>query len=682
MDKDVGIVTAPKGTGTALTDAVGISAGEARAKLPVLSIDIETFSEIDLSKCGLHKYVEDDSFEILILAYAFDDEKVQVVDMANHEPVPEKVRQALEDQNIIKAAWNAEFERTALSKYVGHTIAPEGWHCTMVLAESLSLPAGLGNAAEVLRADVQKDKRGEALIKYFSQPCKPTGRNGMRTRNLPHDDPEGWEVFKEYCKTDVSTERAIREKLDQFPMSDEEWKAYCVDQRINDRGVLLDRQLIAEAIQCDLILTEEMTKRAYELTGLENPNSVSQLKSWLDERGIEVPSLGKKEVQTMIDSLEKSGSDQEVLEMLKLRLLMAKSSVKKYQAADRCACRDNRARGLFRFNGASRTCRFSSRYLQLQNLKRNSIATLDEARELVKMGQFQLLDSIYGNVPDILSQLVRTMLIPKEGCEFIVADFSAIEARTLAWITGENWVLQAFMSGQDIYCQMASKMFGVPVVKHGINGELRQKGKIAVLACGYSGSVGALKAMGALDMGLKEEDLQPIVDSYREANPKIVSFWWDIERACRDTVSDHRTREVQRITVSYSYGTLWITLPSGRRMPYIKPKITAKDDGRMELSGEGVGIGNHWCRQPLYGGLLTENICQATARDILVEAMKRFDARGMDIVAHIHDEVILEVPRGKYTVEEVCSIMCEHRDWYQDLPLSADGYKGNYYFKD
>lgn len=475
--------------------------------------DFETYSEVDIGSCGSYRYISDDSFEVLLLAVAFDDEPVFIIDAAKDEDIPDLVWAAIFDDEIIKTAWNAQFERTIFGKLTGHTLSPDSWRCSMVWAASLSLPLKLKTAAEVLRTGEQKDDAGVRLIRYFSVPCRPTKTNGGRTRNLPEHSPEDWQLFKDYCCQDVRTERDIRKKLEQFPLKDYEWDFYHLDQRVNDRGVRIDRELVNQAITCDLMLSEEMTKRAYEITGLENPNSVSQLKGWLEERGIEVNSLGKKDVAAMIRDIDKGGLDQEALDMLRLRLQMAKSSVKKYQAADRCICDDGRAHGLFQFSGANRTQRWAGRLLQLQNLPQNHISTLNEARELVKLGCFSMVESIYGNTPDILSQLIRTMLIPKDGCEFIVADFSAIEARVLAWLAGEEWVLDAFRKGQDLYCTVASQMFHVPVVKHGINGDLRQKGKIATLACGYSGSVGALISMGALDQGLKEAELPEIIDS-------------------------------------------------------------------------------------------------------------------------------------------------------------------------
>lgn len=646
-----------------------------------LQIDIETYSDVDLVNCGVYRYVEGD-FHILLFAYAFDDDEVQCVDLACGEQLPQEVVDAIHDKSIIKAAWNAQFERICLSKYFDTQLSPDDWQCTMVWAASLSLPLKLKNAAEVLKTGEQKDDVGERLIRYFSIPCRPTKSNGGRTRNLPEHAPEDWALFKSYCIQDVRTERDIRYRLEKFPLFPQEWNYYHMDQRINDRGVLIDKELVQQAIICDMALSEAMTKRAYELTGLENPNSVSQLKAWLDERGISVDSLGKKDVSALITDLDKHSIDTEAIDMMKLRLQMAKSSVKKYQAAERYICTDGRAHGLFQFSGANRTQRWAGRGIQLQNLPQNHIATLDEARDLVKMGCFDMIETLYGNTPDILSQLIRTMLIPKPGCEFIVADFSAIEARVLAWLAGEQWRLDAFKRGEDIYCASASQMFGVPVVKHGINGELRQKGKVAELACGYGGAAGALISMGALDMGLKEDELPDIISSWREANPEIVKFWYAVENAAVDTIKDHTDHTVGRIGFQFSANTLWIVLPSGRRLAYIKPKLQPNRFGRMAVTYEGLGSNNKWIRMETYSGKLTENITQATARDLLAEAMWRMERAGLDIVGHVHDEVILEVPKGSITVDEVCSIMNLNPVWAGGLPLSSAGYTGAWYYKD
>ena len=648
-----------------------------------MQTDFETYSKVDIATCGSYRYIDDDSFEPLLLAVAFDDEEPFMVDLACGEDVPECVWAAVFDPEIIKTAWNAQFERTIFGKMAGETLSPDSWKCTMVWSASLSLPLALKTAAQVLKTGEQKDSAGEALIRYFSIPCKPTKANGGRTRNLPEHNPESWQKFKEYCLQDVRTERDIRKRLECFPLMDHEWDYYHLDQRVNDRGVKIDLPLVEQAITCDLMQSEIMTKKAYELTGLENPNSVSQLKSWLEERGIPIESLGKKDVAALIEDLDKHSTDAEALEMMKLRLQMAKSSVKKYQAAQRYVCRDGRAHGLFQFSGANRTQRWAGRGIQLQNLPQNHIETLEEARELIWMGCFDMVESIYGNTPDILSQLIRTMLIPKDGCVFVIADFSAIEARVLAWLAGEDWVLQAFRDGKDLYCATASQMFGVPVVKHGVNGDLRQKGKIATLACGYSGSTGALISMGALTMGLKEDELPEIIDSWRTANPRIVQFWWDVEKAAVETVKDHQERQVRMIRFQFYANTLWLVLPSGRKLAYIKPKLQPNRFGRMAITYEGLGQNNKWCRGETYSGKLVENITQATARDLLAEAMWRMEQAGYDIVAHVHDEVILEVPKGSTTVDAVCGIMNQNPSWAESLPLSSAGYVGEkFYFKD
>lgn len=647
----------------------------------ILGIDLETYSDVDLGNCGVYRYVEGD-FHILLFAYAFDDDPVKIVDMACGEELPKEVVDAIFDPDIIKVAWNAQFERTCLSHYFGTQLSPDSWRCSMVHSASLSLPLKLKTAAEVMKTGEQKDRAGEDLIKYFSVPCKPTKTNGGRTRNLPEHAPEKWQMFKDYCLQDVRTERDIRKRLELFPLLGHEWDFYHMDQRINDRGILIDRELVEQAIACDLLLSDEMTKRAYALTGLENPNSVSQLKTWLEERGIPVDSLGKKDVAALIADLDKHSTDQEALDMMKLRLQMAKSSVKKYQAADRYICKDGRAHGLFQFSGANRTQRWAGRGIQLQNLPQNHISTLDEARDLLKLGAFDMLEIIYGNTPDILSQLLRTMLIAKPGHEFIVADFSAIEARVLAWLAGEQWRIDAFNRGDDIYCASASQMFGVPVVKHGVNGELRQKGKVAELACGYGGASGALISMGALDMGLTESELPGLIDDWRNSNPHIVQFWWDVEKAAVETIKDHQDRKVGRVGFQFYSNTLWLVLPSGRKLAYIKPKMQPNRFGRMAITYEGLGQNNKWQRGETYSGKLVENLTQATARDLLAEAMWRVERAGLDIVGHVHDEMILEVPTGSITVDEVVRIMSINPEWADGLPLNAAGYSGFYYFKD
>ena len=660
-------------------------------------IDIETYCEADIKKCGLYRYTSDPSFEILLIAWATDEGsgfgETRLADLASGESFPQELLDDFKDSNVTLIAHNAAFERVSFSRYLqqhypgqylkpGTFLSPDKWICTMVMAASLTLPMALKDVGEVLRTTQQKDEEGKQLIKLFSMPCRPTKKNGGRTRNLPHHLPEEWAKFKYYCIQDVNTEVDIYKRLKRFPMPDREWHHYRVNERINDRGVKIDTELVQQAITCDLLLSDAMSKKAYELTGLENPNSVSQLKTWLDERGISMDTLDKKNVTEMIGELDKNGIDEEAMDMLKLRLQMAKSSVKKYQAAERCVCPDGRARGLFQFYGASRTGRYAGRNIQLQNLPQNHISTLDQARELVKMGCFDMLESIYGNTPDVLSQLIRTMLIPKDGCEFIVADFSAIEARVLAWEAEEQWVLDAFQNGEDLYCATASQMFHVPVVKHGVNGDLRQKGKIATLACGYGGSSGALISMGALQMGLHEEELPEIIDSWREANPKIVQYWWDVEKAAMKAFKTGERQEIGKIAFEFYSGTLWMVLPSGRRLAYLKPREQPNRFGRMSLTYEGVGQNHKWSRQETYSGRLVENATQAIARDILAEAMARIEAKGLHIVAHVHDEVIIEAPKDQYTVDEICKLMSKNPDWCGGLPLTAAGYKGNYYFKD
>ena len=652
-------------------------------KPKIISIDLETYSDIDLAKCGLYRYVEGD-FHILLFAYAFDDEDVKIIDMACGEELPKDVLEALIDPAIIKSAWNASFERTCIGHMLGRTLPPDDWRCSMVWAASLSLPLALKDAATVLKTGEQKDRAGENLIKFFSMPCKPTAANGGRTRNLPLHDPEKWEKFKEYCLQDVRTERDIRYKLEHFPMPEFEWDNYHLDQWINDRGVKIDTDLVDQAIKCDQEISTRMEAEAKRITALDNPNSVSQLKGWLDSRGVVATTLDKKGVGKLIDELENSNAGaSDVVELLKLRLMMAKSSVKKYEAARRFTCADGRAHGLFQFNGANRTGRFSGRGIQLQNLPQNHIATLDEARSLLKAGEFEMLELLYGNTPDILSQLIRTMLVPKEGYEFIIADFSAIEARLLAWEADELWRLESFERGDDIYCASASQMFGVPVIKHGVNGHLRQKGKVAELACGYGGSVGALKSMGALEMGLTEDELPDLISTWREANPAIVQYWWDVDRAATDTFKDGQDHYVGRLSFQNESGTLWMVLPSGRRLAYCAPKLQPNQFGRMSLSYMGVDAANKWNRIATYGPKLVENATQAIARDILCEAMRRMESKGLRIVAHVHDEVIIEAPKDKYTVDEVCSIMNQRPSWGRDIPLSSAGYKGiDYYYKD
>lgn len=645
--------------------------------MPILSIDIETYSDVDLTKCGVYAYSDSPNFEILLFAYAFDEEPTQIVDFACGEQLPERVLAALEDPAVTKVAFNAQFERTCISRYLGRRLSPNGWQCTAVQSAMLALPLSLDNVGEVLNIQRKKLKEGTDLVRFFSMPCKPTKANGGRTRNRPKDAPEKWERFKTYCIRDVDAEREIRQRLWKFPIPESEMELYRMDQEINDRGILVDQQLVENAVLCDNQYRQMVTARAYELTGLSNPNSPVQIKGWLAERGVEAEKLDKKTVKGLLTE-----TDGEVLEVLKLRLLMAKTSVKKYEAIERSVCSDGRVHGLLQFYGANRTGRWAGRLVQVQNLPQNHIPDLELARNLVKKQRFEDLDLLYESTPEVLSELIRTAFVPKPGCRFIVADFSAIEARVLAWFAGEQWRLNTFAEGGDIYCASASKMFGVPVVKHGVNGHLRQKGKIAELALGYGGAVGALTSMGALDMGMQEEELQPLVSQWRNSNPHITKFWWDVDAAAAKAVKERTEVVLGNLCFTYRSGILFITLPSGRKLSYIKPRMTQNRFGRESLSYEGVGESKKWMRIETYGPKLVENIVQATARDLLALAMLRLRNKGFEIVMHIHDEAVLEVPEGVSSVEEICQIMSEQPDWAAGLPLRADGYECAFYKKD
>lgn len=645
--------------------------------MPILSIDIETYSDVDLTKCGVYAYSDSPNFEILLFAYAFDEEPTQIVDFACGEQLPERVLAALEDPAVTKVAFNAQFERTCISKYLGLRLSPSGWQCTAVQSAMLALPLSLDNVGEVLNIQRKKLKEGTDLVRFFSMPCKPTKANGGRTRNRPEDAPEKWERFKTYCIRDVDAEREIRQKLWKFPIPESEMELYRMDQEINDRGILVDRKLVENAVLCDNQYRQMVTARAYELTGLSNPNSPAQIKGWLAEHGVEAEKLDKKTVKGLI-----SETDGEVLEVLKLRLLMAKTSVKKYEAIERSVCSDGRVHGLLQFYGANRTGRWAGRLVQVQNLPQNHIPDLELARSLVKEQRFEDLNLLYDSTPEVLSELIRTAFVPKPGCRFIVADFSAIEARVLAWFAGEQWRLDTFAEGGDIYCASASKMFGVPVVKHGVNGHLRQKGKIAELALGYGGAVGALTSMGALDMGMQEDELQPLVSQWRNSNPHITKFWWDVDAAAVKAVKERTEVAMGNLCFTYRSGILFVTLPSGRKLSYIKPRMTQNRFGRKSLSYEGVGESKKWMRIETYGPKLVENIVQATARDLLAQAMLRLRNQGFGIVMHIHDEAVLEVPEGVSGVEEICQIMSEQPDWAAGLPLRADGYECVFYKKD
>lgn len=640
-----------------------------------LSIDLETYSSVDLGKSGVYKYAESEDFEILLFAYSIDDGGVEVIDLANGEIIPGEILSALSDESIEKWAFNANFERVCLSRFLGERLKPQGWHCTMIWSAYLGLPLSLEKVGEVLQLDKQKMNEGKALIRYFSIPCKPTKTNGMRTRNLPHHDLEKWSTFKEYNQRDVETEMEIKKKLSAFPMPQSEWENYWVDQNINDRGILIDEVLVDSAIKFDEILREKNMDRAIGLTGLENPNSPLQLKKWLNRKGLEIDSLAKKDVESALKNAE--GDIKEVLE---LRQELSKSSVRKYDAMKNVKGKDNRARGLIQFYGANRTGRYSGRLIQVQNLRRNNLKDLELARSLVKNRDYETMEILYESPSDILSQLIRTAFIAKEGTRFIISDFSAIEARVLAWLAGEQWVLDAFENGEDIYCRTASRMFGVPVEKHGVNGHLRQKGKIATLACGYQGALGALKAMGGIEMGLSEDELQSIVDSWREANPNIVSLWWDIDSVVKRVVKTRSKEEYKNLVISYEKGILFIQLPSKRRLAYPKAKIGMNRFGGESVVYEGIVVGTKWDKIESYGGKFVENIVQAIARDILAEAMMRLEKKGFNIVMHIHDEVVIESDSS--SIEEINEIMSIVPIWAPGLILDADGFESKFYKKD
>ena len=646
-----------------------------------LSCDIETFSDVDLIRCGVYKYADSPNFEMLLFAYAVDDGDVHIIDIAGGEELPEKIIQAIKSDTVVKTAYNAQFERVCLSRYLklpdGEYLNPQSWYCTAVQAAELALPLSLADVGSVLGLERQKMTEGKELIKYFCVPCKPTKSNGNCTRNRPCHDINKWETFKKYCMRDVDVERQIADKLKMYPISDVEHRLYVLDQIINDRGVLVDSELAEQAVKLNSIQTAVAVEQAYMITGLENPNSVTQLKQWLKEKGVEIESLSKKSVKSLADE-----TDGDVSEMLKLRLLMAKTSVKKYEAVIRSVCSDNRVHGMMRFCGANRTGRWSGNILQPQNLPQNHLPDLTLARDIVKDGDFEMLDMMFGNVPNVLSELIRTVLIPKPNHRFIVADFSAIEARVLAWIAGEQWRIDTFKNGGDIYCASASKMFKVPVEKHGVNGELRQKGKISELACGYGGSVGALKNMGAVEMGVQENELQGLINDWRNANPHIVRFWYEVGNAAMKAIKEKTTVPLGKLVFAYERGILFIRLPSGRRLSYIKPRIGTNRFGGDSITYMGINSAKKWDRLETFGGKLTENIVQGTARDLLANALINAANAGYDTVFHVHDEIICEVPNGYGSVDELCKLMCIKPEWADGLPLNADGFECEYYKKE
>lgn len=646
--------------------------------MKTLSIDIETYSPEPLAKCGVYRYCQAPEFEVLLFGYSVDSGTVRVVDLTAGESIPAEILAALTNPAVSKWAFNAQFERVCLSRYLGYPVGqyltPDSWYCTMVWSATLGLPLSLEGAGAVLGLEKQKLKEGKDLVRYFCTPAKT--RDGSAFRRLPADAPEKWAAFKAYNLRDVETEMSIQQKLSRFPVSPEEWENYHLDQRINDRGILLDRTLVAQAIRCDERFKRTHLEQARSVTGLENPNSPAQLKAWLAEKGVEAESLSKASVLELL-----SHAEGEVELALSLRQELAKSSVKKYTAMESVVCPDDRARGLIQFYGANRTGRFAGRLIQVQNLPQNHLPDLKQARTLVRDGSFDAVELLYDSVPLVLSELIRTAFIPKPGCRFFVADFSAIEARVIAWIAGEQWRQDVFAKGGDIYCASASQMFHVPVVKHGVNGHLRQKGKIAELALGYGGSVGALKAMGALNYGLTEEELKPLVDAWRQSNPRIVKFWWDVDRAATTCVRDRVPAETHGIRFLYQSGMMFIVLPSGRKLVYVKPKMGVNRYGSESVTYEGVGEQKKWLRLESYGPKFVENIVQATARDILVEAMRRLESAGYQIVMHVHDEAVIEAPMDS-SLEDICAIMGQTPSWAEGLLLRADGYVCDFYQKD
>lgn len=639
-----------------------------------LSIDIETYSSVNLQKAGVYKYAESPDFDILLFGYSMDGGAMHVIDLARGEKIPAEIVDAISDESVTKWAFNAQFERVCLSNYLDTWLSPDSWHCTMVWAATLGLPLSLEGVGAVLGLEKQKLTEGRNLIKYFCVPCAPTKINGGRTRNLPQHDMEKWEQFKEYNLRDVETEMSIQKKLSRFPVPDFIWDEYHLDQEINDRGIGLDMTFVEQAIAIDSMSRKNLTQQIQNLTDLDNPNSVAQMKGWLSANGLEMDTLGKKAVVEILKTAPKH-----LVDVLSLRQQLAKSSVKKYTAMQTAVCKDSRARGMFQYYGANRTGRFAGRIIQLQNLPQNHMSDLADARALVRSGNYDALELLYDDIPDTLSQLIRTAFVPQNGRKYIVADFSAIEARVLAWLAGEKWRMQVFADGKDIYCSSASQMFGVPVEKHGVNGHLRQKGKIAELALGYGGSVGALKNMGALEMGLTEEELQPLVNAWKNANPMITALWWDIDRAVKTTVREHIPTEVAGLKFTYESGFLFMQLPSGRRLAYVKPRMGINKFGSESVTYEGVGATKKWERLESYGPKFCENAIQAIARDILMYAMQTL--RNCSIVAHVHDELIIEADR-RMSLSAVCEQMGRTPPWAKGLLLRADGYECDFYKKD
>lgn len=662
------------------------------AEITSLEIDIESFSSVDLKKCGVYKYAESLDFEILLFGVSVDGGEVTVYDLASGDTVPEEIIKALSDDSVIKWAYNASFERVCLSVWLrrnypqhfssysieGDTVRsyldPSSWRCSLVWGAYMGLPLSLEGIGKVLKLENQKMAEGKALIRYFCVPCKPTKANGGRTRNLPEHDPVKWSTFIAYNKRDVETEMAIQQKLSKFPVPDFLWEEYHLDQEINDRGIQLDMVLVEQAIAIDERSREELSAKMRQLTALENPNSVQQMKEWLTKHGLEVDSLDKKAVKELLKT-----APPELAEVLELRRQLAKSSVKKYQAIQNAVCADGRARGMFQFYGANRSGRWAGRLIQLQNLPQNHMTHLEDARSLVRSGDYALLSALYDSVPEVLSELIRTAFVPRDGYKFIVSDFSAIEARVLSFLAGESWRLKVFAENGDIYCASASAMFHVPVEKHGQNAHLRQKGKIAELALGYGGSVGALKSMGALEMGLSEEELQPLVDAWRTSNTNIVQLWWDVDNAVKTAVRQRLDTETHGIRFRYRSGMLFIILPSGRQLCYVKPKMGTNKFGGDSVTYEGVGSTKKWERIESYGPKFTENVVQAISRDILMYAMRTLSH--CFIVGHVHDELIIECSVD-VSLDAICEQMGRTPPWIKGLNLRADGYETMFYKKD
>lgn len=641
-----------------------------------ISIDIETYSSTNLNQTGVYRYADSNDFELLLFGYATDFGPVKVVDLTQGEKISSQIIQALDDPAIIKSAFNAQFERVCLSRFVGHRLKPAGWHCSRVWSATLGLPLSLRDVGSVLGLPRQKITAGKELVRYFCTPCKPTKSNQNRTRNFPYHAPNKWQQFKQYNQRDVEVEMEITQKLERFPVPQNEWENYWMDQDINDRGIRIDQQLVNNAIKCQSVFHDQYLQTAKKVTGLTNPNSPLQLKDWLRQQGVKTDSLSKVSVAQLLQT-----TTGKVHQVLALRQLLSKSSVKKYQAMQKAMCQDGRVHGLLQFYGANRTGRWAGRLVQVQNLPRNSMPDLEEARELVKQGNATALAMLYDSVPDVLSQLIRTAFIPSKNHHFYVADFSAVEARVIAWLSNEKWRQDAFAKNEDIYCASASQMFGVPVVKHGINGELRQKGKIAELALGYGGSIGALKAMGATKLGLTDDELPPLVQMWRNASPHIVQFWWDVDKAAKECIKTHLPQTTHGMKFIYRSGCMFLRLRSGRYLCYPQPKICINRFGSELITFMGINTVKKWDRIETYGAKLAENIVQATSRDLLAEAMRRLEAADNPVVMHIHDEAVIDAPADR-SLDTIVQLMTKVPDWANGLILNAAGFVSDFYKKD